>query len=154
PSTLVAIHPGAGKQKNRWPAGRFAELARALKALPGAEVLVIAGPSDADVLNEMLSGLKFKPVLLTGETIGRVAAVMKRLDLLVCNDTGVLHVAASVGCPTLGLFGPTDPARWAPLSPAVRSLRAPGEDLGQLDEKEVMAVALDMLSPRGASRAD
>ena len=154
PSTLVAIHPGAGKKKNRWPAARFAELARALSATDGAKILVIAGPSDAEVLGEMLASLDPKPALLTGEAIGRVAAVMKRLDLLVCNDTGVLHVAASVGCPTLALFGPTDPARWAPLSPAVRTLRAPGGDLSQLDQKEVTAVALEMLSSKGAARAD
>jgi len=154
PSTLVAIHPGAGKKKNRWPAARFAELARALNARDGSRVLVMAGPSDAEVLNEVMKELEFRPVLLTGETIGRVAAVMKRLDLLVCNDTGVLHVAASVGCPTLALFGPTDPTRWAPLSACVRTLRAPGEDLLQLDQKEVIAVALEMLSSKGAARAD
>jgi ADP-heptose:LPS heptosyltransferase len=151
---LVAIHPGAGKRKNRWPAARFADLARTLGAVDGAKILVIAGPSDAEVLKEMLANLDPKPVLLTGETIGRVAAVMKRLDLFVCNDTGVLHVAAAVACPTLALFGPTDPARWAPLSKAVRTLRAPGEDLSRLDQKEVTVVALEMLSSKGAVRAD
>jgi heptosyltransferase-2 len=153
PPALVAIHPGAGKKKNRWPASRFAELARALGATHGAKILVMAGPSDAGVLEEMLANLDPRPVLLTGEPIGRVAAVMKRLDLLVCNDTGVLHVAASVGCPTLALFGPTDPARWAPLSKSVRTLRAPDGDLSRLDEEEVIPVTLEMLSSRGAAHA-
>ncbi len=154
PSILVAIHPGAGKRKNRWPAARFAELARALNARPDSRVLVMAGPSDAEVQGELLKDLGFEPVLLTGETIGRVAAVMKRLALLVCNDTGVLHVAAAVGCPTLALFGPTDPARWAPLSAAVRTVRAPEGDLGRLDQKQVIAAAVEMLSSKGPVRAD
>ena len=154
PSALVAIHPGAGKKKNRWPASRFADLARALSAKDGAKTLVIAGPSDSEVLEEMLATLDPKPALLTGETIGRVAAVMKRLDLLVCNDTGVLHVAAAVGCPTLALFGPTDPERWAPLSKSVRTLRAPGQDLSRLDQTDVIAAAMEMLSSKGAARDD
>lgn len=153
-STLVAIHPGAGKKKNRWPAARFAELARELNSRRGSRVLVMAGPSDAEVLSDMTRELDFQPALLTGQTIGRVAAVMKRVDLLVCNDTGVLHVAAAVGCPTLGLFGPTDPTRWAPLSACVRTLRAPDGDLLRLEQKEVIAVVLEMLSSKGATRAE
>jgi len=154
PSRLVAIHPGAGREENRWPAARFAELARVLGASDGMKILVVAGPSDVEVADEMLASLDPKPTLLTGETVGRVAGVMKRLDLFVCNDTDMLYVAAAVGCPTLGLFGPTDPARWAPLSKAVRTLRAPGEDMGRLDQKEVTAAALGMLSSKGAARAD
>ena len=154
PKSLVAIHSGAGKTKNRWPAARFAGVARALNTDHGSKIIVMAGPADAEVLNEILGNLDFEPVLLTGQTIGRVAAVMKRLDLLICNDTGVLHVAASVGCPTLALFGPTDAARWAPLSTRVRALRAPGADLRQLEEKEVLALALEMLSGKGGTRAD
>jgi heptosyltransferase-2 len=128
-------------------------VARALKANHSSDIIVISGRADREVLDEMLGALDFQPVLLTGQTIGRVAAVMKQLDLLICNDTGVLHVAAAVGCPTLALFGPTDPERWAPLSKCVRSLRAKGSDLGQIGEKEVIAGALELLSAKGVTRA-
>ncbi|MFH0777143.1 MAG: glycosyltransferase family 9 protein [Candidatus Eisenbacteria bacterium] len=142
--TVVGIHPGAGKRKNRWPASSFGQVAEALAE--GARVIAIAGPSDKDVLAEMLREVALPMPLLSGESIGRVAAVLKRLSLFICNDTGVLHVAAAVGCPTLALFGPTDPEKWAPLTPACRTIRAPSADLAGLGVGPVLAAAREILA--------
>jgi ADP-heptose:LPS heptosyltransferase len=150
---VVGIHPGAGKKKNRWPVSGFAYVASALSREFDARILLVGGPADREVLDSLLEILEFRPVLLTGETLDRVAAVMKRLSLFICNDTGVLHVAASVGCPTLSLFGPTDPRRWAPLSERVRTLRAPSLDIATLKEAEVLAAAVEKLSGKGAKGA-
>lgn len=147
---VVGIHPGAGKRKNRWPVSGFAYVASTLRREFDARILLVGGPADQEVLDSMLEVLDFCPVLLTGETLDRVAAVMKRLSLFICNDTGVLHVAASVGCPTLSLFGPTDPRRWAPLSECVKTLRAPSFDIAALEEDDVLAAAVEKLSGKGA----
>jgi ADP-heptose:LPS heptosyltransferase len=144
--TIVAIHPGAGKKKNRWPVSGFAQVANELHADSAVHILAMGGPSDEEVLDALLEELKFTPVVLSGQSIGRVAAVMKKVCLLICNDTGVLHVAASVGCPTLALFGPTDPRWWAPLSRCVRYLRAPESVMERLEPESVLACALEMIS--------
>jgi len=146
---VVGIHPGAGKAKNRWPASRFAEIANKLHQVRNASIVVIGGPSDGEVLDALLHDLEFKAAVLTGESIGGVAAVMERLSLLLCNDTGVLHVAAAVGCPTLALFGPTDPSRWAPLGRFVKALRAPGARMDELKKEDVLESAVEMISSRG-----
>jgi ADP-heptose:LPS heptosyltransferase len=148
-SEVVGIHPGAGKMKNRWPASKFARVANELGKNHGARIVVIGGPSDAEVLGATLKDLEFAPIVLTGESIGRVAAVMRRLSLFICNDTGVLHVAAAVGCPTLALFGPTDPLRWAPIADCVRALRAPSFRIDELKEEVVLALAVQMISWKG-----
>ena len=150
---VVAIHPGAGKAKNRWPAPRFAHIANNFHKKQGIQIVVIGGPSDSEVIGAMLKGLEFAPAVLTEESIGRVAAVMKRLSLLICNDTGVLHVAAAVGCPTLALFGPTDPLRWAPLADCVKTLRASGTEICELKEEAVLALAMELISSKGETRA-
>jgi heptosyltransferase-2 len=148
-SVAVGIHPGAGKIKNRWPASKFARVANELWKNRRAQIVVIGGPSDTEVLGATLRDLEFTPIVLTGESIGRVGAVMKELSLFICNDTGVLHVAAAVGCPTLALFGPTDPLRWAPIADCVRTLRAPSLRIDELREEVVLALAIEMISSKG-----
>jgi ADP-heptose:LPS heptosyltransferase len=64
---------------------------------------------------------KHKPVNLMGKTrLSQLAALMKRSHLLIGNDGGPIHIAAAVGCPVLGLFGPTDPAVWGPRGSKVK----------------------------------
>jgi heptosyltransferase-2 len=58
--------------------------------------------------------------------------VLESADLLLANDTGVLHLGAATGASVLALFGPTDPALWCPATPRVRWMRAPGDDLAEL----------------------
>jgi len=152
-SVVVAIHPGAGKAKNRWPASRFAAVANRLHSELEAQVVVIGGPSDSEILEAMLKEMEFACSVLAGESIGRVAAVIKKVLLFICNDTGVLHVSAAVGCPTLALFGPTDPLRWAPLTDCVRTLRAPGCRMEELTEEAVFTSAAEMISSKGETRA-
>src|SRR5205823_15106747 len=114
----IGFHPGAGKLANRWPAERFAMVADRLSEEFGATAVVTCGPMDADPVREMTERLRAPHVVLRGHPIRGVAAVLQRLDLVITNDTGILHVAAGVGTPVLSLFGPTDPAQWAPIGPA------------------------------------
>ncbi len=105
-----ALHPGAGKGQNIWPAERFAALVRRAEAA-GHAVLILHGPADAQALAGVLAHLP-DPLPPT-------------VNRFLCNDTGVMHLAGALPVPTLALFGPTDPELWKPPSDAVVALRSP-----------------------------
>ena len=145
-----AIHPGAGKKQNVWPAERFAEIAsRAVAAKQ--KVLILHGPADAGPLAEMTglladeigSGVKVAPAC----PVGVGAALLQQADRFLCNDTGVMHMAGALRVPTVTLFGPTDPALWKPPAPEVVVVRSSGrlpdprgEDFGWMENIEVDTV--------------
>lgn len=114
---LVIIHPGGGVnpvQSNplkQWPVERFVRLGNYLIRQHQAQILLVGDESDRP-LAETISGLMFAPVAnWAGQvSLGQVAALGEVADLYVGNDAGPTHVAAAVGCPTLAIFGPSDPA--------------------------------------------
>lgn len=111
---VVALNPGASWPAKTWSAGHFAELAAGLIEEQRASVLLVAGPGlreDVDAVNA-LSGHGC-PVVDTG-SLTRLAALIQRCRLYVSNDCGPMHVAAAVGTPTIGLFGPSRPDIWFP----------------------------------------
>lgn len=115
---LVALHPGASKAPRAWHAERFGLLARRLIEGAGARVLLLGGPGDADLLRQVASGAPPSGILLPDPvpSIRLTAALMARCHLFIGNDSGPMHLAAAVGVPTLGIFGPGDPRRTAPVS--------------------------------------
>lgn len=122
-----AVHPGAGKKQNIWPAEKFAGvIEKALES--GVQVLVLHGPADAAPLAELqtllgeLPGLKIAPAC----PVGVGAALLRLADRFLCNDTGVMHMAGALRVPTVALFGPTDPALWKPPAPEVVVVRSGG----------------------------
>lgn len=142
---LVGIHPGAGKAPNRWAPSRFGEVARRLLAREGTRVLLLAGPREEPLLEAMAIPAGPRVARMTGLSLRQFAGVASRLTLYLGNDTGTLHLAAALGVPTLGLYGPTDPAIWAPVTPLGRTLRAPGDDLARLSVDKVDATLEAML---------
>jgi heptosyltransferase II len=124
---FVVVGPGAlyGPAK-RWDASRFASLGRSL-ASRGLRVLVCGARSERDTCLEVAAGIGSAAVSLAGETSLPVqVALCARSALAVCNDSGLAHVAAAVGAPTVALFGSTSSAWTAPLGPRVRIIqRAP-----------------------------
>ena len=124
-----AIHPGAGKKQNIWPAAGFAEIVRrALGA--GKKILILHGPADAEPLAElvgllegdMAAGVKIAPAC----PVGVGAARLKMADRFLCNDTGVMHIAGALRVPTVALFGPTNPDLWKPPAPEVAVVQSRG----------------------------
>jgi ADP-heptose:LPS heptosyltransferase len=144
---LIALHPGAGSPAKRWPAPRWAELWRALGS--GAGAVVICGPADLEAARE-LGGAIGAP-LLAGASLLELAAVLSGCAALLGHDSGVSHLSAALGVPTLALFGPTDPAGWAPRGPRVAVLRE-GE-LARLDPERVLRAARELLAARAAEGA-
>jgi ADP-heptose:LPS heptosyltransferase len=74
-----------------------------------------------------------------------LGAVLERARLYVGNDSGISHLAAAWGAPVLALFGPTDPAQWAPIGPRVRVLRGGDGSVENLELEDVVRAAREML---------
>lgn len=111
---LVVIHPGARPPARRWPAERFAALARRLRA-DGLTVVVVGGPGDRETLAAVRAHLDPAVPVIADLSLGGLAALLARATLFIGNDSGPAHLAVAVDTPSLRLFGPADPRRWAPL---------------------------------------
>ncbi len=117
---VLALGPTANWGGKIWPAERFSELALRLSAengiLPGARIAVIAHTSEAALARPVLEALPRERVInLVGETpLLALFAALKRVRFFIGNDSGLMHLAAASGTPTLGLFGPSREQHYAP----------------------------------------
>lgn len=126
---VLALAPSANWEQKRWPGDRFAGLAHRLTRpegpLAGARIAVFGAAEERADLAPLLSTL---PTERTVDLIGRgdlrsVAACLARADLFVGNDSGLMHIAAATGAPTLGLFGPSRTEHYAPWGPRAAAVR-------------------------------
>jgi ADP-heptose:LPS heptosyltransferase len=122
----VFLHPGSGSRRKVWPLERFTALAQTLEERAGARILVILGPAEGVEARTAFEGAGPKaPVFVKGLSILDLASVLAEGRLLVGNDSGVSHLAASLGLTTVAVFGPTDPGLWAPRSERAVVVRRP-----------------------------
>ena len=145
PENAVYLHPGAGKHHNRWPADRFAALARELVGR-GYSVWWLEGPQDQGTVEAVSSALRMTLPVVRNEAIPTLAARFARAALYVGNDTGPLHLAGATGCPSIGIYGWTDPAEWRPVGRCVRSVRGADGRLESVEPRDVLDVALPLLA--------
>ncbi|HEY2923858.1 MAG TPA: glycosyltransferase family 9 protein [Candidatus Eisenbacteria bacterium] len=145
PEGAVYIHPGAGKHKNRWAAERFAAVAHELTRR-GLSVWWLEGPQDSGTVEAVSAALRMKLPVVRMEPIPMLAARFARAGLYIGNDTGPLHLAGATGCPTIGIYGWTDPAEWRPVGRCVRSVRAEDGKLESVEPRQVLEVALPLLT--------
>jgi ADP-heptose:LPS heptosyltransferase len=114
PGSYVCIHAGARDPKRRWPPSRFAVVADCLAA-EGFEVVLTGTASERLCAAQVAAAMRHRPVNAVGRTgLGTLAALLEGAALLVTNDTGVSHLGAAVGAPSVILFLASDPDRWAP----------------------------------------
>ena len=129
-----ALHPGAGSREKRWPAERFRALARRL-AERGEQVVLFEGPAEAGLARAVAEGLPEESAgVVSGAGLAELVVILARCRAFVGNDSGVSHLAAALGVPTVALFGPTRPEHWAPRGERVRVLLGRN---GRLDEISV-----------------
>jgi len=143
PPGFVAVHPGSGSPTKNWPIERFAAVARRLAA--GQPWLLVLGPAEAQMSE--LEG----SVVARNWPVRTLGAALSRAGVFVGNDSGASHLAAASGAPTLALFGPTDPALWAPVAPSVATLCAPRGVPSDLTVDEVERVAQRLRATSAAS---
>src|SRR5436305_658369 len=119
---VFALAPGAVGPSKRWPGESYVELARRLCA-EGHWVWVIGGPNEKDLGAEIAARAQIRD--LTGPDLRNAILALALADVAVSNDSGLLHVAAALGTPAIGIFGPTSPWHWAPLNPLASATETP-----------------------------
>jgi ADP-heptose:LPS heptosyltransferase len=117
-SRKVLIHPGAGSKKKMWPITNFLQVEELLKA-DGYRPEYIIGPADRFLRDALRMSSARQRVVHTPENLAALMALMKTAGGYIGNDSGVSHLAAYLGLPTVAVFGPSDPAMWGPVGSAV-----------------------------------
>lgn len=111
----VVIQPGARYWFKAWPTERFADLADRLTDRFDCQVLVGGSPEEQPLTESVVKQAKSRVLNIAGRSnVRTLAALLKRSALFVGNDTGIMHIAAAIGTPVVGLFGPSNPIEWGP----------------------------------------
>ncbi|MCZ6721715.1 MAG: glycosyltransferase family 9 protein [Alphaproteobacteria bacterium] len=160
---LLALGPAANWPGKQWPASRFAELAERLTGpegiLPGARIVLLGGAGERESVKPLLATIPGdrRIDLMGGTDLLTAYAVLKRADFYVGNDSGLMHLAAAAGCPTLGLFGPSREEHYAPWgerTAVVRTERSYDELVGAPDyDYRTKESLMDSLSVDAANAA-
>jgi heptosyltransferase II len=122
--SIIAVAPGAVGPAKRW--SYYAELARRLAA-EGHQVWVLGGPGERELAAEIARGAESDIHDLSGPDLRTAILALAAADAAVSNDSGLLHVAAALGTPAIGIFGPTSPWHWAPLNPIAAAIETTSE---------------------------
>lgn len=120
----VVFHPAARGETKRWPAERFAQVADQLASSMGARIVLVAAREQIAHVDEVARHLRGRAINLAGaSSLLELAALLKKASLMISNDSGPMHLAAALGTPVIGLFGPTDPRRVGPYGDGHVALR-------------------------------
>ena len=142
---LIALHPSSGSPRKNWPLEKWSALGRALLDR-APQILLIGGEADEERVAALCADWKTAPILIACHLeLPHLAALLARCRLFIGHDSGISHLAAAVGAPCLLLFGPTDPAVWAPANSQVRVLTAPDGELARLEVEAVLSAVMDMM---------
>ena len=118
PRNLIGFVPASRKETRRWPAEKYAELGRLLRAKHGAEILVLWGPGERALAEEVAKGIgEGARVSQETKSLQEAADLIAGCKLLVTNCNGPKHIAVALGVPTVTVHGSSDPAAWNPPSP-------------------------------------
>lgn len=122
---MVAMHPGSGSRKKCWPPEKFETLARELTGGTGCTLMIILGPADERLVKRMTAlQEEVGGIIAHNLPLRSLAVALAQFDAYVGNDSGITHLAAAAGVPAVAIFGPTDPAIWAPAGKRVRVVKS------------------------------
>ncbi|RKU39582.1 lipopolysaccharide heptosyltransferase II [Candidatus Poribacteria bacterium] len=113
---LIGIHPGGSSFDKRWPEKQYAELADRLVQQYNATILLLRGPEEAALAHNIQHAMQSRAIVHAPETIRELGALLSCCNLVLCNDSGPMHLAAALDVPMVAVFGPTDHVAWHPLS--------------------------------------
>ena len=122
---VVAFAPGAVGPGKAWPPSHYAELAQRLAA-EGIQVWVLGGPNEKAAAADVAAAGGARVRDLTGNDLRNAIIALKAADVAVTNDSGLMHIAAAIGTPTIAIFVPTSPKLWAPLNPLAAVIEPDG----------------------------
>lgn len=147
---FVLVHPGSGSAHKCLNPVTIAGIIQRLDQQDLFPV-VIEGPADQHAVERVLQVISPRPPILRNLALTMLAGVLVQARFLLGHDSGVTHLAALLGVRTVAVFGPTDPARWAPLGDHVTIVRGPSchcpswDDARACDEKPCLAVTVDQV---------
>ena len=117
--TIIGFQPGTSPAMRwkQWPIERYREvIATVIAEEPDSQIILFGSASEDGMIRELARGLEGRILLAAGKTsVKQVAALIEQCDLLVCNDSGLMHAAVAVGTPVVAIYGPTDIRRTSPL---------------------------------------
>jgi lipopolysaccharide heptosyltransferase I len=138
---LVLLNPGSGGDHKRWAVEPFRRLGEELAVRLGARVAIAWGPGEEPLARAIAHGMRPGPIVPPPTTIHDMIALFRRAMLVVGGDTGPVHVAAVLGVPTLGLYGPTRASRNGPYGPRVATIQSPTGRMDGISVDAVLAAA-------------
>jgi heptosyltransferase-2 len=128
PRPIVTLSPGAVGAGKAWPPEHYAALAQAL-AQSGASVWILGGPRETEIAKQIVAAGGDRVRDLTCNDLRNAILALAAADIAVTNDSGLMHVSAAIGTPTVAIFGPTSPWHWKPLNPIAAILEPPGYEI-------------------------
>jgi heptosyltransferase III len=143
---IIALAPTANWQPKVWPADRFAAAFQAVATSMDAVPVILGGPGPAEraMAEPLLAALPQAVDFVGTLSLPEVAAVLQRATLFIGNDSGLMHLSAAAGAPTIGLFGPTDAATYGPAGP--RSTAVIGRSMDVISVQHVVTAAEKLLA--------
>lgn len=125
---FVVISPGSRQARKKWRTDYYAEVADRIQVELGLPIVLLWAPDERPDADEMSQWMQTRPLIAPPTTLEQGVALLKRCRLLLCNDSGLNHMATTTRTPTLAMFGPMNPAHWSPASvfPNHHHLHVPG----------------------------
>ena len=111
---LVGVNPGGGWYTKRWGLDKYAELCDRVGDAYGAAIVLTWGPGQREDVEAIQSKMHHTPFIPPATTLRELGAILKRCSIVISNDSGPMHIAAAVGTPVLGIYGPTNPVLQGP----------------------------------------
>jgi heptosyltransferase-2 len=148
-SPLVVVHPGSGSMAKRWPVENFATLIETLETQGWARTVVVTGYAEEDIEARLYALIpSARPLVAANWPLIPTMALIAQATVFLGHDSGLTHLAAALGRPTVALFGPTDAEIWGPRGEhvaVVQMVREPAIDHGRaLDQRTLQTAARDV----------
>jgi heptosyltransferase-3 len=138
-SATLGFHVGSGSPQKNWPIDRWIELIQRVEGV-FSDFLLVGGEADDKVVREFRTRCRVRDLrILLNQDLADLGLALNRCAVFVGHDTGVTHLAAAVGTPTVALFGPTDANVWAPLGEQVSVVRSPDATMASIRPEETVA---------------
>ena len=110
---MIILHPGSGSKRKVWPLERFSEVGHFLQEYMKSKIFVIQGPAEGAEVQKVFQRMN-APILVRGLSLLELGSVMEGCRCFIGNDSGISHLSAALGIPTIAIFGPTDRTIWSP----------------------------------------
>jgi ADP-heptose:LPS heptosyltransferase len=151
----LGVQPGGFYPAQRWPFERWVELVAELLRSGGVtSAVLLLGPEDEEApARAWEAGCPGQPVRRPADA-WELARTIRGLDVLLCNNSGPLHLAGALGVPTLSTLGPTDPVRWWPVGPHQVVVRSPDGTIGSIRTEQMRTGWMELVKDLGSVRSE